>query len=96
MEVFLGVAPAGSRGAYHINITVRDSTSHAEVKNIAVEARVANALGGATKKLEQRTFNGAASYVNDFRMEGDQPYTITAQIRRPGALPTDVTFEFKP
>jgi hypothetical protein len=58
---------------------------------------VANALGGATKKLEGRDFNGASAYVNDFRMEGAQPYTITAQIRRTGAArPTEVSFEFRP
>jgi hypothetical protein len=30
-------------------------------------------------------------------MEGAQPYTITAQIRRTGAArPTEVSFEFRP
>ena len=96
IEVFLGVAPAG-KGAYHINISLRDASSHAEIKNAAVEARVANALGGATKKLEPKNFNGATSYVNDFRMEGNDAYTITAQIRPKGAArPTEVKFEFKP
>ena len=96
IEVFLGVAPAG-KGAYHLNISLRDAASKAQISDAAVEARVANALGGSSRKLEPKTFNGAASYVNDFRMEGREAYTITAQIRRPGSpRPTEVTFEFKP
>jgi hypothetical protein len=68
-----------------------------QIADAVVEARVANALGGATKKLEAKTLNGGAAYVNDFRMEGTQPYTVTAQIRRQGAArPTEVSFEFRP
>ena len=96
MEVFLGVAPAG-KGVYHINISLRDATSRAPIKDAVVEARVANALGGTTKKLAAKTFNDAAGFVNDFRMEGRDAYTITAQIRRKGAArPSEVKFEFKP
>jgi cytochrome c5 len=96
MEVFLGVAPAG-KGSYHINISMRDAASKAQIKDAVVEARVANALGGSTKKLEAKTFDGAAGYVNDFRMEGRDAYIITAQIRRKGAArPSEVKFEFKP
>jgi cytochrome c5 len=96
MEVFLGVAPAG-KGVYHVNISLRDAASRAPIQDAAVEVRVANPLGGTTRKLEMKTFNGAAGYVNDFRMEGRDTYTITAQIRRKGApRPTEVTFEFKP
>lgn len=97
IEVFLGVAPADARGVYHINISLRDAASQAQIRDAAVEVRVANALGGATKKLQAKTFNGGPAYVNDFRMEGVQPYTVTAQIRRSGAVqPTEVSFEFRP
>ena len=96
MEVFLGVVPAG-KGAYHINISLRDAATHAAISDAAVEARVANALGGSTKKLATKAFGDTASYVNDFRMEGSDPYTITAQIRRPAAArATEVRFDFKP
>jgi len=96
MEVFLGVAPAG-RGNYHINISLRDAASKADIKDAVVEARVANPLGGATKKLQAKTFNGAMGYVNDFSMAGRDTYTITAQISRKGAArPSEVKFEFKP
>ena len=96
MEIFLGVMPAGT-GAYHVNISLRDAATHAAIPNAVVEARVANALGGSTKKLAPKTFDGVASYVNDFRMEGRDAYTITAQIRRPGEpRATEVRFDFKP
>lgn len=97
MEIFLGIAAADAKGLYHISISLRDASTHAQITDAAVQARVANPLGGATRKLETRTFNGAAGYVSEFRMEGNQPYTIAAQIRRPGSpRPTDVSFEFKP
>lgn len=97
MEVLLGVAPGSSRGSYHLNLSLRDAATQAQIKDAVVEMRVANALGGSTKKLEAKTFNGAPAYVNDFRMEGTQPYLVTAQIRRVGAArPTEVSFEFRP
>jgi hypothetical protein len=96
MEVFLGIAPAG-RGSYHVNISLRDAASKAPIKDAAVEARVANPLGGTTKKLEPKSFNDVPGYVNDFRMEGRDAYSITAQIRRPGSTrPSEVRFDFKP
>jgi cytochrome c5 len=97
MEILLGVAPASSGGVYHINISLRDAASQAQIKDAVVEVRVANALGGATKKLEAKSFNGAPAYVNDFRMAGAEPYVVTAQIRRTGAArPTEASFEFRP
>ena len=96
MEVFLGIAPAG-KGSYHINISLRDAASKAPIRDAAVEARVASPLGGTSKKLEPKTFNDVPSYVSDFRMEGRDAYTITAQIRRPGnARASEVRFDFKP
>jgi hypothetical protein len=96
MEVFLGIAPAG-RGSYHVNISLRDAASKAPIKDATVEARVANPLGGTSKKLEPKTFNDVPGYVSDFRMEGRDAYTITAQIRRPGnARTSEVRFDFKP
>lgn len=96
MEIFIGVAPAG-KGVYHVNISLRDAASKAPIKDAAVEARVANPLGGTTRKLEAAKFNDEWGYVSDFRMEGRDTYTITAQIRRKGAAqPTEARFEFKP
>ena len=96
MEIFLGVMPAGT-GAYHINISLRDAATRAAIPDAVVEARVANALGGSTKKLALKAFDGGTSYVNDFRMTGKDAYTISVQVRRPGAPDvTEVRFDFKP
>lgn len=96
MEVVLGITPAG-KGSYHVNVSLRDAISKAPIGDAAVEVRVANVLGGATKKLEAKAFDGRSGYVNDFRMEGYDTYTITAQIRRKGAAqPAEVQFEFRP
>jgi cytochrome c5 len=96
MEVFLGIAPA-AKGSYHINISLRDAQSREPIKGAAVQVRVASTLGGSTKKLQPRTYNGAPSYMNDFRMTGNDTYTITAEVRRPGASqPSEAKFEFKP
>jgi hypothetical protein len=96
MEVFLGIAPAG-KGSYHINISLRDAASQAPIGDASIEARVANPLGGTSRKLEAKRFNGALAYVGDFRMEGRDTYTITARIQRKGAAtPAEVRFEFKP
>jgi len=96
MEIFLGIAPAG-KGSYHVNISLRDAASKTPIKDATVEARVANPLGGTSKRLQPKMFNDVPGYVNDFRMEGRDAYTITAQIRRPGsAQPAEVRFDFKP
>jgi len=96
MEIFLGIAPGGT-DLYHVNISVRDAATHAPIKDATVQARVANPLGGTTKKLQPLTFNDAPSYMADFRMTGRDAYTITAQVRRPGAAQaTEVRFEFRP
>ena len=96
MEVFLGIAPAG-KGSYHINISLRDAQSREPIKGASVQVRVASALGGSTKKLQPRTYNGAPSYMSDFRMTGNDTYSITAEVRRPGASqPSEAKFEFKP
>jgi len=96
MEIFLGIAPGG-KDLYHVNISVRDAATHAPIKDATVQARVANPLGGTTKKLQPLSFNDAPSYMADFRMTGKDAYTITAQVRRPGAAQaTEVRFEFRP
>ncbi len=97
MEIYLGVVPADSKGAYRVNISLRDAATRAQIKDAAVEARVSSALTGTTKTLSPQTFNDSVSYVNDFRMTSREAYTITAQIRRPGIpRPAETTFVFRP
>jgi cytochrome c5 len=97
IDIYLGIAPADTKGSYHVNISLRDAATQADIKDAVVEARVANALSGTTKKLAAATFNNALSYGNDFRMTGKEPYAITVEIRRPKASrPIEAKFEFKP
>ena len=110
IEVYLGVVPADAvrdeklhdrapsgRGYYHVNISLHDAETKAEIKDAQVEARVANPVtGGATRKLLPITTNDAVSYGNYFRMTGAEPYTITVRVRLPKAPDTVVArFDFK-
>jgi len=97
MEINLGISPVDAKGGYHVTISLRDTATQADIKDAQVEARVANALGGTTKKLDPLVLDGAYSYLNDFRMTGKDAYTIAVQIRRPGAARVSQTrFDFKP
>jgi cytochrome c5 len=104
LEIYLGVLPAeavtdekmregapSGKGYYHVNISVHDAGTKAEIRDAEVDARVANPVtGGATKKLLPMSTNNAVSYGNYFRMTGAEPYTITVRVRRPQAPDTVV------
>ena len=79
-----GGVPSG-KGYFLVNVTLRESGSKAEIKDAQVEARVANLMTGETRKLETATINNTVSYGNYFQMPGTDPYTVTLQIRKPGA-----------
>lgn len=76
--------PSGS-GYYYVSVVLRDAGNKAEIKDAQVEARVANLLTGETRALEAATTGDSLSYGNYFQMPGKDPYTVTLQIRRPGA-----------
>lgn len=105
-EIFLGIVPASradaqhpgapsGKGYYHVNVSLRDATTKAEIKDAQVDVRVASALAGATKKMELMTFNDTTSYGNYFRITGTDPYTITVQVRRRQMQPIEAKFDFK-
>jgi cytochrome c5 len=83
-KMLYGGVPGG-KGYFLVNVTLRDSASKAEIRNAQVEARVANLMSGETRKLEPATINNSVSYGNYFQMPGRDPYTVTLQIRKPGA-----------
>lgn len=91
-----GGIPTGN-GYYHVNISLFDSTSRAEISDARVEVSAREPVaGGDTKRLELVTLNNTKSYGNYFRMSGSNPYTITVRIRRPGHPRTiEAAFEFK-
>jgi cytochrome c5 len=106
IEVRIGLVPAelanvqphpSGKGYYHLNVSLRDAATQAEIHDAQIEARVASPLSGDTKKLNPLAANNAVSYGNFFRVRGGESYTIALQIRRPGAgRPTEVSFEFRP
>ena len=108
MDIYLGIVPAetaavarpkpSGKGYFYVTISVRDSATQADVKDAQVQARAASPVaGGETKKLELMTANNAASYGDFFRMSGRDPFTITVQVRRPGAAQaSEAKFDFRP
>jgi cytochrome c5 len=91
-----GGIPSG-KGHYHVNISLFDSKTKAEITDAQVAVKITDpVMGGETKKLELMAVNNAISYGNYFRIPGRDPYTITVQIRRPGISRTiEANFDFK-
>jgi len=85
------------KGYFYVSAVVRDHATKADIKDAQVEARVANLMTGETKTLEAVTVNSALSYGAYFQMPGKDPYTVTLQIRKPGApSPIEAKFDLKP
>lgn len=106
-EIYLGIvraeaAPAGPRSApsgkgyYHLNVSLFDAKTKAAIGDAKVKLKVADPIGVELKTLETLSANNAVSYGGYFRMLGPNPYTITAQIQRPGVTGvTEAKFEYK-
>jgi cytochrome c5 len=84
-------------GYYHLNISLSDAATNAEIKDAEVEVRVGNPVTGSeAKKLEPMAIRNTLTYGNYFRMSGKDPYTITVQVRRPGVSQAiEAKFDFK-
>jgi cytochrome c5 len=109
-EVYLGVLPtramsAAQRGAdvptgqgyFHLNLSLFDARTRAAVADAQIEVQVADAMGSEKKALRPMKSNDVVSYGGYFRMDGLNPYTITAEIRRPGVPGVaQATFEYRP
>ncbi|MFM9969374.1 MAG: c-type cytochrome [Burkholderiales bacterium] len=91
-----GKVPSG-QGYYHVNISLFDAKTKSAVTDAKVTLRVADPISGETKALEMISANNTISFGSYFRMLGNNAYTITAQIQRPGASgTTEAKFEYKP
>jgi hypothetical protein len=82
MQVFLGVAPSKA-GVAHLNITVRDEKTNAPVDDAQVEVTVTNPVMGTEKAKLAPAGAKSGSYGADVRMSGNEPHTISVEIRRP-------------
>ena len=87
----------GGTGYYHVNISLHDAVTNAEIRDAEVEVKVPNPVtGGESKKLELMAIRDTVSYGNYFRMPGKDPYTIIVQVRRPGVHQVvEAKFDFK-
>lgn len=90
-----GGVPKGS-GYHHVNVSLHDAFSHAEIRDAVVEARVASALAGETKRLEAMEINHATSYGSYFRLAGRDAYVVTVEIlREKQARPIQARFDLR-
>jgi len=91
-----GGIPTGS-GYYHVNISLRDAATNAEIKDAEVEVRVANPVTGSeAKKLEPVAIRNTLTYGNYFRMPGKDPYTIVVRVLRQGvSQPVEAKFDYR-
>ncbi|APV52082.1 hypothetical protein BWI17_21875 [Betaproteobacteria bacterium GR16-43] len=92
-----GGVPSGS-GYYHVNVTLFDATSHAQIRDAAVEVDVVQA-GADTqhKTLESLRSRNAASYGEYVRLVPGTPSNFTVRIRPAGSSgATEVRFARTP
>ena len=90
-----GKIPRG-KDYYHVNVSLYDAATRAQIRDAEVSVRVASPLGGDTKKLEAMAINDTVSYGNYFRMPAHETYAIEVTVRRPGAAPpVEARFEHK-
>jgi cytochrome c5 len=90
-----GNVPRG-KDVYHVNISLFDGKTGLPITNARVSARVADATSGETRTLELESANNTVSYGGYFRMTGLNPYSIVAQIQRPGvATVSEAKFEYR-
>lgn len=86
----------GRGGFYHVNVSLHEAGTQADIRDAKVEARVASALAGETKRLEPMEINGTTSYGNYFRLAGSEPYTVTVTVQRAsGARPIEARFPLR-
>jgi len=90
-----GAPPAG-KGYFHVNLSLYDVKTQTAITNATVKVRVTDGMAAEAKALQPFAADGALGYGGYFRMTGANPYTIKAEIQRPGvAGVTEATFEYK-
>lgn len=106
-DVYLGIVPAQALRAagqvaprgkdfYHLNISLFDVATKAAITDAKVTLKVADPMGEQTRALDPISANNVTSYGGYFRMSEPTPYTITAQIQRPGSTRVnEAKFEYR-
>ena len=87
--------PSG-KGYYHLNISLADQRTGAQVNDAKVTLRVSDGMSVQTGKLSPVTANNAVSYGEFFKLTSGGAYNIQAEVTRPGLQRAIVTnFEFR-
>ena len=87
--------PSG-KGYYHLNISLADQRTGAQVNDAKVTLRVSDGMSVQTSALSPVNANNAVSYGEFFKLTSGGAYNIQAEVTRPGAQRPIVTnFEFR-
>lgn len=91
-----GGVPEG-RDYYHVNVTLVDSRTKAEITDADVSVTALDpVMGSETKKLDTMVYNNMISYGNYFHMPSTTPYKITVHVKRPGTSQVvTASFDFR-
>ena len=90
-----GGIPGGS-GYWHVNVSVFDSASQAQVSGATVEFEYEQlGMGREKKTLEPATVAGATSYGAYVRLAPKASYNFLVRVTRPGSAGAEVKFQDK-
>jgi cytochrome c5 len=109
-DIYLGAMPADAmrsggitkvsvpsgKGYYHLNVSLSDQKTGAQVKDAKVKLRVSDGMSEQSSALAPVVANDAVSYGNFFKLTSGGAYNIQAEVTRPGAPKAIVAnFEFR-
>jgi len=87
--------PSG-KGYYHLNISLADQRTGAQVRDAKVTLRVSDGMSEQSSALAPVAANSAMSYGNFFKLASGGAYNIQAEVTRPGVeRPIVTNFEFR-
>ncbi len=94
--VMHGGIPRGKH-RFHVLVALFDAASGARIAGAQIEAQVAEiGFAGTRRRLEPMVIAGTESYGGYFRLDGDNPFRVTLEIRRPGdQRVTHAEFEYR-
>ncbi|GAB3662747.1 c-type cytochrome [Ramlibacter alkalitolerans] len=109
-DIYLGAMPAEAmragasskasvptgKGYYHLNISLADQRTGAQVKDAQVKLRVSDGMSEQASALAPVVANDSVSWGNFFKLTSGGAYNIQAEVTRPGvARPIVTNFEFR-
>ncbi len=75
----------GGKHRFHLLVALFDAASGARIAGAQIEAQVAEiGFAGTRRRLEPMVIAGTETYGGYFKLDGDNPFRIALEIRRPG------------